>query len=73
MSDVIDFAKGDGLVPVIVQDDETGAITLDLRAAATGIIAVIVTCLQGWATATGVDRDRIISEVRAIVDADLRE
>jgi len=28
MSDVIDFAKGDSLVPVIVQDDETGAVLM---------------------------------------------
>jgi len=28
MSDVIDFAKGDGLVPVIVQDDESGAVLM---------------------------------------------
>src|SRR5262249_6921489 len=28
MSDVIDFAKGDGLVPVIVQDDATGDVLM---------------------------------------------
>ena len=28
MSDVIDFAKGDGLVPVIVQDDATGVVLM---------------------------------------------
>ena len=28
MSDVIDFSKGDGLVPVIVQDDATGAVLM---------------------------------------------
>jgi phosphoribosyl-AMP cyclohydrolase len=28
MSEVIDFAKGDGLVPVIVQDDATGAVLM---------------------------------------------
>ena len=28
MSDVIDFAKGDGLVPVIVQDDATGEVLM---------------------------------------------
>lgn len=28
MSDVIDFAKGDGLVPVVVQDDATGDVLM---------------------------------------------
>lgn len=28
MSEVIDFAKGDGLVPVIVQDDTSGAVLM---------------------------------------------
>jgi phosphoribosyl-AMP cyclohydrolase len=28
MSDVIDFAKGDGLVPVVVQDDTTGDVLM---------------------------------------------
>jgi len=28
MSDVIDFAKGDGLVPVIVQDDASGTVLM---------------------------------------------
>ncbi len=28
MSDVIDFAKGDGLVPVVVQDDATGTVLM---------------------------------------------
>ena len=28
MSDVIDFGKGDGLVPVVVQDDATGTVLM---------------------------------------------
>jgi phosphoribosyl-AMP cyclohydrolase len=28
MSDVIDFSKADGLVPVVVQDDTTGAVLM---------------------------------------------
>jgi phosphoribosyl-AMP cyclohydrolase len=28
MSDVIDFTKGDGLVPVVVQDDASGAVLM---------------------------------------------
>ena len=52
----------------LTQDEETGAITLDIARAGTGILAVIIACLDGWAGCSGVDRDELISEVRGIVD-----
>ena len=52
----------------ILQDEDTGRISLDFARAGTGIIAVIVTCLQGWATSAGLDRDQVISTVRGIID-----
>lgn len=52
----------------ILQNPDTGGVSLDFRAAGTGIIAVIVAALQGWATCAGIDRDVVISEVRRIVD-----
>ena len=55
----------------LTQDDETGRMTLDIRAAGTGIIAVIQVLLQGWATCAGVDRDELINEARRIVDEEL--
>jgi hypothetical protein len=33
--------------------------------------SVIVACLDGWAACAGVDRDELITEVRAIVDEHL--
>lgn len=56
---------------ILTQDDDTGAITLDIARAATGIITVIIAALQGWATCAGVDRDVIIGEIRRIVDEEL--
>jgi hypothetical protein len=57
----------------LMRDDETGAVTLDIARAGTGILAVIIACLDGWAGCSGVDRDELISEVRRIVDANLVE
>jgi hypothetical protein len=57
----------------LTQDDETGAMTLDIARAGTGILAVIIACLDGWAACSGVDRDELIIEVRRIVDANLVE
>jgi hypothetical protein len=53
---------------LITQDDETGRVTLDIARAGTGIVAVIIACLDGWAACAGEDRDALISEVRRIVD-----
>lgn len=50
------------------QDDETGRITLDIARAGTGIIAVIVACLDGWAACARMDRDELIANVRTIID-----
>lgn len=52
----------------ILQDDETGKLTLDFRAAGSGIIAVMIAFLDGWASSSGADRDFLISEVRDIID-----
>ncbi len=58
---------------LLLQDDETGQITLDISRAQTGIIAVIIACLDGWAACSGVDRDQLITEVRNIIDAALTD
>ena len=58
---------------LLTQDDETGQVTLDIARAGTGIIAVIVACLDGWAACVGVDRDELIAEVRTIVDLHLTD
>ena len=47
MSTVIDFAKGDGLVPVIVQDDRSGAV---LMLAYMNRESYARTVATGWAT-----------------------
>ncbi|MCU1624100.1 MAG: hypothetical protein JWL79_2945 [Frankiales bacterium] len=57
----------------ILQDDETGNLTLDFRAAGSGIIAVMVALLDGWVGSSGVDRDVLVSEVRDIIDEHLVE
>ena len=57
----------------LTQDDETGRVTLDIARAQTGILAVIIACLDGWAACSGVDRDELISEVRSIVDTHLTD
>lgn len=57
----------------ITQDDETGRIALDIARAQTGILAVIIACLNGWAACSGLDRDELIAEVRTIVDTHLTE
>ena len=56
---------------LLLQDDETGRISLDISRAQTGIIAVIIACLDGWAACSGVDRDDLINEVRVIIDTEL--
>lgn len=53
------------------QDDETGRITLDIARAGTGIIALIIACLDGWAACAGIDRDELIAEVRTLIDDNL--
>jgi hypothetical protein len=58
---------------LLTQDDDTGQITLDIARAGTGIISVIVACLDGWAGCAGVDRDELIAEVRTIVDKHLTD
>jgi len=57
----------------LAQDDETGRITLDIARAQTGILAVIIACLDGWAACSGQDRDALIAEVRTIIDTHLTE
>ena len=57
----------------VLRDDETGAITLDIARAQTGILAVLVACLDGWAACSGLDRDELITQVLAIVDANLTQ
>jgi hypothetical protein len=57
----------------ILRDDETGALSLDIRAAQTGIVAVILACLHGWAASSGADLDALITEVRNIIDAELTD
>lgn len=57
----------------VTQDDETGQISLDIARAQTGILAVIVACLDGWAACSRVDRDTLIAEVRTIIDTHLTE
>lgn len=47
------------------QDDHTGQVTLDIARAGTGILAVIIACLDGWAACSKVDRDELIAQVRA--------
>jgi hypothetical protein len=58
---------------LLTQDDETGRISLDISRAQTGIIAVIIACLDGWAACSGVDRDQLIAEVRNIIDNSLTD
>jgi hypothetical protein len=58
---------------LLTQDDDTGQITLDIARAGTGIVAVIVACLDGWAASAGVNRSELIAEVRTIVDQHLVE
>jgi len=58
---------------LITQDEETGRFTLDIARAQTGILAVIIACLDGWAACSGVDRDELIAEVRRIVDTHLTD
>jgi len=57
----------------ITQDGESGPITLDIARAQTGIVAVIIACLDGWAACRGVDRDELIAEVRTMVDTHLTD
>ena len=38
----------------VMRNDETGSITLDIARAQTGILAVIIACLDGWARCSGV-------------------
>lgn len=57
----------------VMQDDETGAISLDIARAQTNMLAVITARLDGWAGCSGVDRDELIVEVRSIIDAHLTE
>lgn len=56
----------------VTQDDETGRITMDIGPATTGIIAVMIAFLEGWAACSGIDRDQLISEVRSIIDLEIR-
>lgn len=56
---------------LVTMNDETGTVVLDIARAQTGILAVIIACLDGWAGCAGVDRDELIAEVRTIIDAHL--
>lgn len=58
---------------LLTQDADTGRITLDISRAQTGIIAVIIACLDGWAACSGIDRDQLIAEVRNIIDNSLTD
>lgn len=83
LDDATDFATRDDMTELalrrlrevgsilLTQDDETGRVSLDITRAQTGILAVIVACVEGWANCAGVDPDEIITEVRRIIDAEL--
>jgi len=74
LDDLTDFTTRDDLTELalrplrevgsilLTQDDETGRVSLDIARAQTGIIAVTVACVEGWASCAGVDPDEIITE-----------
>jgi hypothetical protein len=55
----------------LLQDDDTGQISLDISAAQTGIIAAMIALLHGWMACSGRDRDELITLVREVVDENL--
>lgn len=57
----------------VTQDDETGKVTVDIRRLLTASLVVIHAALTGWAACRDVDRDQLITEMRAIVDESIVE
>src|SRR4051812_409395 len=53
--------------------DEAGRYVLDVAGLSTGLLAVTTVAVSGWARCAGIDRDVLIAEIRAVIDAHLTD